>query len=90
MIKLTSVSTDSHGTVLTFLFDKDGEDQSVSFLLSDVLERLKVVKQKLGRPVTLLDMKLVIIQIVNEVRDGKSSLSERFDLSQFVGVDLEQ
>jgi len=89
MIKLTSVSTDSHGTVLTFLFNGNGEDQSVSFLLADVLERLKTVKQKLGRSMTLLDMKLVIIQIINEVRDGKSSLSERFDLSQFIGVDLE-
>jgi len=89
MIRLTSVSTDSHGTVLTFLFDRNGEDQSISFLLSDVLERLKIVKKNLGRPVVLADAKLVIIQIINEVRDGKSCLSERFDLSQFVGVDLE-
>ena len=89
MIKLTTVSTDSHGTVLTFVFDKDDENQGVSFLLSDVLERLKIVKMKLGRPVTLADAKLVIIQIINEVRDGKSSLSERFDLTQFIGVDLE-
>jgi glycerol dehydrogenase-like iron-containing ADH family enzyme len=89
MIKLVSVSTDSHGTVLTFLFDKDGENRNVSFLLSDVLERLKAVKQKLGRPVTLADLKLAIIQVINEVRDGKSCLSERFDLSQFIGVDLE-
>lgn len=89
MIKLVSVSTDSHGTLLTFLFDKNGENQSVSFLLSEVLERLKIVKTKLGRPVTLADMKLAIIQIVNEVRDGKSCLQERFDLSQFIGVDLE-
>ena len=90
MIKLTSVSTDSHGTLLTFAFDKDGENQNVSFLLQDVLERLKTVKQKLGRPITLVDMKLAIIQIINEVRDGKSSLQERFDLTQFIGVDLEQ
>jgi hypothetical protein len=89
MIKLTSVSTDSHGTVLTFLFDRDGVNESVSFSLSDVVERLKTVKKNLGRPVTLADAKLAIIQIINEIRDGKSSLSERFDLSQFIGVDLE-
>jgi len=89
MIKLTSVSTDAHGTVLTFVFDKDGENQSVSFLLSDVVERLKTVKKSLGRPITLADAKLAIIQIVNEVRDGKSSLQERFDLNQFIGLDLE-
>lgn len=89
MIKLSSVSTSGGDTTLTFSFDNAGQTFTVQIPLSDILDRLKAVKKVLGRPLTLADAKLVIIQIVNELRAGSLPLSERFDFGPFIGLDLE-
>lgn len=89
MIKLSSVSTSGGDTTLTFSFDNAGQTSVVQISLADVLDRLKLVKKVLGRPLTLADAKLAIIQIVNELRAGSLPLSESFDFGPFIGVDLE-
>jgi hypothetical protein len=89
MIKLSSVSTSGGDTTLTFSFDNAGQTSIVQISLADVLDRLKIVKKVLGRPLTLADAKLAIIQIVNELRAGSLPLGERFDFGPFIGVDLE-
>jgi len=89
MIKLSSVSSSGEDTTLTFSYDSAGQTLTAQISLSDVLDRLRVVKKFLGRPLTLVDAKFVIIQIVNELRAGGLPLQERFDFSPFIGVDLE-
>ena len=58
--------------------------------LAEIIERLKTVKQVLGRNVTLQDAKDVIVAIVKQFRQAQSPLAERFDFTQYIGVDLEQ
>ncbi|MCJ7559190.1 hypothetical protein MUO79_01050 [Candidatus Bathyarchaeota archaeon] len=89
MIKLTSVSSTGGDTTLAFSFDNVGQTFTVQISLLDILDRLRVVKKVLGRPLALADAKLVIIQIVNELRAGSMPLMERFDFGPFIGIDLE-
>jgi hypothetical protein len=57
----------------------------------DLVERLKTVRQLLGRPLTVKDAKEALIAIVNQIRAGKKDLPESFlaALQSSVGVDLE-
>jgi hypothetical protein len=89
MIKLRQVLTENAEIVLLFDYDQAGHTFSVKISYNDVRERLKQIRDFLGRPLLLQDAKLVVIKIINEVRANKVPLLERFDFSQFVGVDLE-
>jgi hypothetical protein len=89
MIKLRQVITENSEIVFLFDYDQTGQTSSVKITYNEVRERLKHVRDFLGRPLLLQDAKLVVIKIINEVRANKVPLLERFDFSQFVGVDLE-
>jgi hypothetical protein len=39
--------------------------------------------------VTIQDAKNVIVTIINQLRQGKTSIAERFDFKPYIGVDLE-
>lgn len=62
-----------------------------SFVLKkqDLFERLRKIRELLGRPLTLQDAKLALIAIVNEVRAGKSGVPEDFNFSSVIDVELE-
>jgi hypothetical protein len=89
MIKLKQVQTSLGDAYLTFDYDKDGVVSTVTINKQDIVERLKIVKQKLGRVLTVQDAKFIIIRLVNDLREGKTPLTEDFDYTQFIGVDLE-
>jgi hypothetical protein len=91
MIKLKQVET-RHGET-TLVFDVSFPDetiQEVEIPLEEIVSKLKTVKQILGQPVTIQDAKNVIITLVNQLRQGKKPITERFDFSSWIGVDLEQ
>jgi hypothetical protein len=89
MIKLKQVQTSLGDAYLTFEYDKEGVVNTVTINKRDIVNRLLTVKQSLGRTLTIQDAKLVIIRLINELREGKTPLSEDFDYSQFIGVDIE-
>jgi hypothetical protein len=89
MIRLKQVQTSLGDAYLTFEYDKESVVNTITINKQDIVDRLKTVKQNLGRPLTLQDAKLVIIRLINELREGKTPLSEDFDYSQFIGVDIE-
>ena len=89
MIKLKQVQTSLGEAYLTFEYDKESVVNTVTISKQDIVDRLKTVKQNLGRPLTLQDAKLIIIRLINELREGKTPLSEDFDYNQFIGVDIE-
>jgi hypothetical protein len=89
MIKLKQVQTQQAEVLLTFEYDQGGIIQTIVMNKQDIVDRLKTVKQKLGRALTVQDARLVIVKIVNELREGKTPLTEDFDYIQFIGVDLE-
>jgi len=91
MIKLTTVSTVNGEITLTFQCDGFPEGtRTVQIPLAEIVEKLKTVKQVLGRNVTVQDAKDVIVTLVNQIRQEKSPLTERFDFTPYIGVDLEQ
>ena len=91
MIKLTAVSTVNGEVTLTFQVDfPDSTIRTVQIPLVEIVEKLKTVKQILGTSVTLQDARNVIITIVNKLREGQTPLTERFDFTPYIGVDLEQ
>jgi hypothetical protein len=89
MIKLKQIQTNLGDAYLTFEYDKEGVTSTVTINKRDIVNRLLTVKQNLGRALTLQDAKLVIIRLINDLREGKTPLSEDFDYSQFIGVDIE-
>jgi hypothetical protein len=89
MIKISQVSTTNGEIVLKVQYDRDGQVQTVDIRKQDLIDRLKLVRQTLGRSITLVDLKQVIVAVINELRSGKKPLSEDFDYPSFIGVDLE-
>jgi hypothetical protein len=92
MIKITQVIVENGEINLTITFDMPDETTK-TFKLNylDLVERLKTVRQLLGRPLTVKDAKEALVAIVNQVRAGKKDLPESFlaALQSSVGVDLE-
>jgi hypothetical protein len=92
MIKITQVTVENGEINLTITYDMQDETTK-TFKLNylDLVERLKTVRQLLGRPLAVKDAKEALIAIVNQVRAGKKDLPESFlaALQSSVGVDLE-
>lgn len=92
MIKITQVTVENGEINLTITYDMQDETTK-TFKLNylDLVERLKTVRQLLGRPLAVKDAKEALIAIVNEVRAGKKDLPESFlaALQSSVGVDFE-
>ena len=89
MIRLKQITTENAEIILLFEYDQDDQVCTVKLSYDDIRERLKRIKDFLGRSLTIQDVKLIIIKIINEIRANQIPLLERFDLSQFIGVDLE-
>jgi len=92
-IKIAQVSATAGEVTLTITYDTPAESNGKlsSFTLKneDLYERLKQIRELLGRPLTLQDAKQALGAIVNEVRAEKSSVPEDFDFTSVIGVELE-
>jgi hypothetical protein len=92
MIKITQVTVENGEINLTISYDMpDKTTKTFKLNYLDLVERLKNIRQLLGRSLTVKDAKEVLIAIVNQVRAGKQDLPESFltTLQSSVGVDLE-
>jgi hypothetical protein len=91
MIKLKQVSTILGKGSLIFEVDfPDGTIKTVQIDLSDLEERLKQVKQLLGRNLTTDDLKDIVKTVINQIREGSQPFSQKFDYNSLIGVDFEQ
>lgn len=91
-IKITSVSTSSGEIVLAVAYDNpsgSGTMFSVNVRKEDLFNRLIQIKALLGRPLTLTDARQVLVEIVNEIRVGKTGIPENFDFSPYINLELE-
>ena len=89
MIVLKSVKVKRGEVELKFEFSDGEKTRTVTIHEFDVVERLRVLKQLVGRPLKLDDLRDVVVQIIAEMRVGKKPLRERFDYDDWIGVDLE-
>jgi len=90
MIKIKQVKAKAGETIL--LIEADFPDQtvrSVEIDYKDVEERLRKVKELLGREPNEWDFKDAVKAIVNEMRAAKKPLEKKFPFEQFINTDLE-
>jgi len=91
MIKLKQVSTVLGKGLLIFEADfPDGTTKTVQIDLSDLEERLKQVRQLLGRDLTTDDLKDVVKIVISQIRAGIQPFPQKFDYTALIGVDFEQ
>lgn len=89
MIRLKQVTVEQGVTAFFFEYDLAAVTYEKKIDEREIVEKLKSLSALLGRKPTLQDLREIILQIVNEVRKGRQPFLERFDYSQFIGVDLE-
>jgi hypothetical protein len=91
-IKITAVATSSGEIVLTLTYDNpSGSGTLYTYQLrkQDLVDRLVQVRSLLDRPLTILDAKQAIVEIINEVRRNQSGIPENFDFAPYINVELE-
>jgi hypothetical protein len=91
-IKITAVATSSGEVVLTLTYDNpsgSGSLYTYSLRKQDLVDRLTQVRSLLGRPLTIMDAKQAIVEIINEVRRNQSGIPESFDFAPYINVELE-
>ena len=80
-----------HGET-TLIFEADGFQEGIKQIQipqSEIVERLKELKRLTGRKPTSQDVRDVIKVLVDEMRRKREPFPQRFDLSEWIGVDLE-
>ncbi|MCP8308672.1 MAG: hypothetical protein H3Z53_09325 [archaeon] len=89
MIELRQITV-THGET-QFVFDYDLEGKTISIIINkrDLNEKLKALRDLLGRDLTLQDLKDVIKSVITQIRKGETPFQQDFDYSELIGVDLE-
>ena len=91
-IKITQVSISTGEVLLTIVYDNPaGSEIMFTFVLKkqDLFERLRRIRELLGRSLTLQDAKYALIAVVNELRAGRLGVPEDFNFSSVIDVELE-
>jgi hypothetical protein len=91
MIKLKQVLTVLGKGILVFETDfPDGTVKDVQIDVSELEDRLKQLRELLGRDLTVADLKDVVKNVVNQIRSGAQPFPQKFDYTALIGVDFEQ
>lgn len=91
-VKITQVTASSGEVILMVTFDVpvgSGVLHVFGIHKQYLVDRLIKIRDLLGRPLTMADAKLALVQIINEVRRGKQGVPEDFDFTPYIGVELE-
>jgi len=75
---------------ITFQYDQEGQILTVTIDAREIVERMKTLKEIVGRTLTLTDLKNVIVTLINEIRQGKTPLLEVFSYEDYINIDLEE
>jgi len=91
MIKLTQVKTILGKATLLFNVDfPDGATKTVEVDVGELEERLKQLRQLLGRDLTTDDLRDVLKTLFNQLRQGQQPFPQKFDYNSLIGVDFEE
>ncbi len=55
----------------------------------DIIDRARELKRLLGRRVTLEDARLILVKMINEIREEEKAIPETFDFRDYIDVELE-
>ena len=89
MIRLIRIDIEEGITCFVFEYDLSGENFTLEINEREIIERAREFRQLLGRNPTVQNLKEIVVQIVNEVRQGKRPFLEKYDYTKWIGVDME-
>ena len=89
MIKIIQVQRSTGDVYLTFQYNLGGQIKTIVVDTREIIERMKSLKVLVGRPLTLTDLKNIVITMINEIRVGKQPLLETFSYENYINIDLE-
>lgn len=89
MIQIKQVQRDQGEVLLTFEYTDEGETKTVVVDNREIIKRMEKLKQLVGRSLELSDLQDVVVTLINEIREGRRPLLQRFPYEDYIGVDLE-
>jgi len=89
LIKIIQVQRSTGDVYLTFQYNLGGQIKTIVVDTREIIERMKSLKVLVGRPLTLTDLKNIVITMINEIRVGKQPLLETFSYENYINIDLE-
>ena len=88
-VKITNVKTSAGEIILTVTYDLKGELKTVKLSKEDVYDRLTQYHNITGRKIKDSDVQDVIVQLINEEREGKSRILDKIDFTTLLNAELE-
>lgn len=91
-VKITQISTASGEIVLVIAYDNpkgSGTMFTYNLRKEDFYNALYQFLNIIGRALTLTDAQQVLVQIINKVRAGASSIPQNFDFTPYINAELE-
>ena len=89
MIRLKSVKSMYGKTILSIEYDFEDKIMSIDIDKKDLDERLKALKELIGRDLTINDLKDVLKSIIDQIRKGNYPFPQEFDYNELIGQDIE-
>ena len=89
MITLNAVSRSGGQVLLTIEYSTAAGAVIITVDAEQVVDRLKQLRDLVGRAPTLQEAQEVVVQLINELRAGRQPLVEVIPWEDFIGIDLE-
>jgi hypothetical protein len=89
MIVIKQVKRDVGQVLLKVEYDKDGEVFSTWVDARDVVERLKMFRDLMGRRPTAEECKTIFVKMINELREKKEPFMDVIPWENYINIDLE-
>jgi hypothetical protein len=89
VIRINAVSRTGGQVVLTIEYTTGNGNEFLQVDAEHVVERLKKIRELLGRRPTQSEAREVVVALINEIRAGEQPLVEVVPWENFIGVDLE-
>jgi len=89
VITLNAVSRSGGQVLLTIEYSTAAGAVIITVDAEQVVDRLKQLRDLVGRAPTLQEAQEVVVQLINELRAGRQPLVEVIPWEDFIGIDLE-
>ncbi len=89
MIRINAVSRTGGQVVLTVEYTTGNGNAFVDVDAEEVVNRLRQLRDLVGRKPTLAEAQEVLVQLINEVRSGGDPVIDVIPWEDYIGIDLE-
>jgi hypothetical protein len=89
MIRINAVSRTGGQVILTLEYSIDGGAVILDLDAEHIIDRLKQLRNLVGRKPTASEAREVVVALINELRAGREPLVDVIAWETYIGVDLE-